>query len=75
MKFKVTFKVAWDNDHEFIDFEFDSKDLVSLHKNIKTAIDENYLEPELEINKPIVGDVSIDYVLIIDSDGNEVFKI
>ena len=75
MKFKVTFKVAWDNDHEFIDFEFDSKDLESLHKNIKTAIDENYLEPELEINKPIVGDVSIDYVLIIDSDGNEVFKI
>ena len=75
MKFKVTFKVAWYNDHEFIDFEFDSKDLESLHKNIKTAIDENYLEPELEINKPIVGDVSIDYVLIIDSDGNEVFKI
>lgn len=75
MKFKVTFKVAWDNDHEFIDFEFDSKDLESLHKNIKTAIDENYLEPELEINKQIVGDVSIDYVLIIDSDGNEVFKI
>ena len=75
MKFKVTFKVAWDNDHRFIDFEFDSKDLESLHKNIKTAIDENYLEPELEINKPIVGDVSIDYVLIIDSDGNEVFKI
>ena len=75
MKFKVTFKVAWDNDHEFIDFEFDSKDLESLHKNIKTAIDENYLEPELEINKPIVGDVSIDYVLIIDSVGNEVFKI
>ena len=75
MKFKVTFKVSWDYDHEFIDFEFDSKDLESLHKNIKTAIDENYLEPELEINKPIVGDVSIDYVLIIDSDGNEVFKI
>ena len=75
MKFKVTFKVSWDDDHEFIDFEFDSKDLESLHKNIKTAIDENYLEPELEINKPIVGDVNIDYVLIIDSDGNEVFKI
>ena len=75
MKFKVTFKVAWDDDHEFLDFEFDSKDLESLHKNIKTAIDENYLEPELEINKIIVGDVSINYVLIVDSDGNEVFKI
>ena len=75
MKFNVTFKVAWDDDYEFVDFEFDSRDLESLHKNIKTAIDENYLEPELEINKPIVGDVSIDYVLITDSDGNEVFKI
>ena len=75
MKFKVTFKVVWDNDHEFIDFEFDSRDLESLHRNIKTAINEGYLEPELEIKKPIVGNVYVNYVLIKDSDGNEVFKI
>ena len=45
MKFNVTFKVAWDDDCEFVDFEFDSKDLETLHKNIKLAIEENYLEP------------------------------
>ena len=43
MKFNVTFKVAWDDDYEFVDFEFDSKDLETLHKNIKLAIEENYL--------------------------------
>jgi len=51
MKFNVTFKVIWDGDYEFIDFEFDSKDLESLHRNIKTAIDEKYLEPERDIKK------------------------
>ena len=43
MKFNVTFKVAWDDDYEFIDLEFDSQDLETLHRNIKTAIDEKYL--------------------------------
>ena len=51
MKFNVTFKVIWDGDYEFIDFEFDSKDLESLHRNIKTAIDEKYLEPERDIKR------------------------
>ena len=75
MKFKVTFKVVWDDDHDFIDFEFDSKDLESLHRNIKTAIDEKYLEPQLEIKKKIVGNAFVNYVLIRDPDGSEVFKV
>ena len=58
MKFNVTFKVIWDGDYEFIDFEFDSKDLESLHRNIKIAIDEKYLEPGLTF-KYKLGTVSI----------------
>ena len=73
MKFNVTFKVIWDGDYEFIDFEFDSKDLESLHRNIKTAIDEKYLEPERDIKKNIKGEVTITYTSIKDSMGNEIY--
>ncbi|MDA9864635.1 hypothetical protein N9C52_00110 [Pelagibacterales bacterium] len=73
MKFNVTFKVIWDGDYEFIDFEFDSKDLESLHRNIKTAIDEKYLEPERDITKIIKGEVTITYTSIKDSMGNEIY--
>ena len=73
MKFNVTFKVIWDGDYEFIDFEFDSKDLESLHRNIKTAIDEKYLEPERDITKTIKGEVTITYTSIKDSIGNEIY--
>ena len=73
MKFNVTFKVIWDGDYEFIDFEFDSKDLESLHRNIKTAIDEKYLEPERDITKTINGEVTITYTSIKDSMGNEIY--
>ena len=61
MKFNVTFKVAWDGDYEFVDFEFDSKDLETLHKNIKLAIEENYLEPERDIKKSIKRKTTISY--------------
>ena len=74
MKFNVTFKVIWDGDYEFIDFEFDSKDLESLHRNIKTAIDEKYLEPERDIKKTINGEVTITYTSIKDSMGNEIYN-
>ena len=73
MKFNVTFKVIWDGDYEFIDFEFDSKDLESLHRNIKTAIDEKYLEPERDITKTVNGEVTITYTSIKDSMGNEIY--
>ena len=73
MKFNVTFKVIRDGDYEFIDFEFDSKDLESLHRNIKTAIDEKYLEPERDITKTITGEVTITYTSIKDSMGNEIY--
>ena len=73
MKFNVTFKVIWDGDYELIDFEFDSKDLESLHRNIKTAIDEKYLEPERDIKKTINGEVTITYTSIKDSMGNEFY--
>jgi len=75
MKFNVTFKVIWDGDYEFIDFEFDSKDLESLHRNIKTAIDENYLEPERKIKKFIKGKITVNYTLIVDSLGVKVYSI
>tara|TARA_B110000483_G_scaffold186841_1_gene221240 strand:+ start:648 stop:875 length:228 start_codon:yes stop_codon:yes gene_type:complete len=75
MKFNVTFKVIWDGDYEFIDFEFDSKDLESLHRNIKTAIDEKYLEPERDIKKTINGEVTVSYTSIVDSLGVKVYSI
>tara|TARA_B110001450_G_scaffold97697_1_gene92699 strand:+ start:687 stop:914 length:228 start_codon:yes stop_codon:yes gene_type:complete len=75
MKFNVTFKVIWDGDYEFIDFEFDSKDLESLHRNIKTAIDENYLEPEHKIKKFIKGKITVSYTSIVDSLGVKVYSI
>ncbi len=74
MKFLVTFKVEWDDDYEFVDFEFDSKDLETLHKNIKLAISENYLEPEHEIKKTIKGKIITSYILIKDSFGNVVYE-
>ena len=74
MKFLVTFKVEWDDDHEFVDFEFDSKDLETLHKNIKLAIAENYLEPERDIKKTIRGKVQTTYISIKDSSGKEVYS-
>ena len=74
MMLNVTFKVIWDGDYEFIDFEFDSKDLESLHRNIKTAIDEKYLEPERDIKKTIKGEVTITYTSIKDSMGNEIYN-
>ena len=73
MKFNVTFKVAWDDDYEFIDLEFDSQDLETLHRNIKTAIDEKYLEPERDIKKAMNGEITITYTSIKDSLGNEIY--
>ena len=75
MKFLVTFKVEWDDDHEFVDFVFDSKDLKTLHKNIKLAIQENYLEPERDIKKTIKGKTQITYISIKDNTGKEVFSL
>ena len=74
MKYNVTFHISWENDSEFVDFEFDSKDLESLHRNIKTAIDENYLQPELEIKKPINGKMNIKYVSIKNLHGKVLFQ-
>ena len=74
MKFLVTFKVEWDDDHEFVDFEFDSKNLESLHNNIKLAIAENYLEPERDIKKTIRGKVQTTYISIKDSSGKQVYS-
>ena len=75
MKFLVTFKVEWDDDHEFVDFEFDSKDLETLHKNIKLAIAENYLEPERDIKKTITGRIQTTCILVKDSTGKKVYSI
>jgi len=75
MKFLVTFKVEWDDDHEFVDFEFDSKDLETLHKNIQLAIAENYLEPEREIKKSITGKTTTSYTLIRDLSGKELYSV
>jgi len=75
MKFLVTFKVEWDDDHEFVDFEFDSKNLESLHKNIKLAISENYLEPERDIKKTIKGKIQTKCILIRDIEDKVVFSL
>jgi|TARA_B110001454_G_scaffold215332_1_gene236538 hypothetical protein len=74
MKFTVTFHISWENDSELVDFEFDSKNLESLHLNIKTAIDEGYLQPELEIKRSITGKMKVRYVLIKDSLGKELYQ-
>jgi hypothetical protein len=75
MKFLVTFKVEWDDDHEFVDFEFDSKDLKTLHKNIKLAIEEDYLEPERDIKKTIKGKIKISYTSIKDLTGKVLYFV
>ena len=75
MKFLVTFKVEWDDDHEFVDFEFDSKDLETLHKNIKLAIEEDYLEPERDIKKTIKGKIKISYTSIKDLTGKVLYFV
>jgi|TARA_B110000967_G_C18895827_1_gene570570 hypothetical protein len=74
MKFNVTFKVTWDTDYELVDFEFDSKNLETLHRNIKVAIDENYLEPERNVKKPINGKTAITYTSIKDLSGKELYS-
>ena len=75
MKFLVTFKVEWDDDHELVDFVFDSKNLETLHKNIKLAIAENYLEPERDIKKIIKGKIQTTCILVKDSTGKKVYSI
>ena len=75
MKFLVTFKVEWDDDHEFVDFEFDSKDLETLHKNIKLAIEKDYLEPERDIKKTIKGKIKISYTSIKDLTGKVLYFV
>ena len=52
---------------------FDAEDLDALFKILQKGEEDDSIQPELETNK-IEGDIRIEYVLIYDSKGNEVFR-
>ena len=52
---------------------FDAEDLDMLFEILQKGEEDGSIQPELETNK-IEGDIRIEYVLIYDSKGNEVFR-
>ena len=52
---------------------FDAEDLDALFEILQKGEEDGSIQPELETNK-IEGDIRIEYVLIYDSKGNEVFR-
>ena len=52
---------------------FDAEDLDALFEILQKGEEEDSIQPELETIK-IEGDIRIEYVLIYDSKGNEVFR-
>jgi len=52
---------------------FDAEDLDVLFEILQKGEEDDSIQPELETNK-IEGDIRIEYVLIYDSKGNEVFR-
>jgi len=52
---------------------FDAEDLDALFEILQKGEEEDSIQPELETIK-IGGDIRIEYVLIYDSKGNEVFR-
>ena len=52
---------------------FDAEDLDALFEILQKGEEDNSIQPELE-TIAIEGDIKIEYVLIYDSMGNEVFR-
>ena len=52
---------------------FNAEDLDALFEILQKGEEDDSIQPELETNK-IEGDIRIEYVLIYDSKGNEVFR-
>ena len=52
---------------------FNAEDLDALFEILQKGEEDGSIQPELETNK-IEGDIRIEYVLIYDSKGNEVFR-
>ena len=52
---------------------FDAEDLDALFEILQKSDDDDSIQPELE-TIAIEGDIRIEYVLIYDSKGNEVFR-
>ena len=52
---------------------FDAEDLDSLYEILQEGEEDDSIQPELE-TIAIEGDIRIEYILIYDSKGNEVFR-
>jgi len=52
---------------------FDAEDLESLYEILQKGEEDSSIQPELE-TIAIEGDIKIEYILIYDSKGNEVFR-
>ena len=52
---------------------FDAEDLDALYEILQKSEEDDSIQPELE-TIAIEGDIRIEYVLIYDSKGNEVFR-
>ncbi len=52
---------------------FDAEDLEALYEILQEGEEDSSIQPELE-TIAIEGDIKIEYILIYDSKGNEVFR-
>ena len=76
-KFVVTFQVKGDdeeNEHLFdtMQQEVEAKDLDSLHTILAEGLADETFQPEMQ--SAIEGDFNVEYVIIHDSKGNEVYR-
>ena len=75
--YNVFYLVRSDDENQNISdtatLSFDAEDLDALFEILQKGEEDDSIQPELETNK-IEGDIRIEYVLIYDSKGNEVFR-
>ena len=76
--YNVFYLVSGDDDEnqnisDTATLSFDAEDLDALYEILQKGEEDDSIQPELETNK-IEGDIRIEYVLIYDSKGNEVFR-
>ena len=75
--YNVFYLVSGDEENQNISdtatLSFDAEDLDDLFEILQKGEEDGSIQPELETNK-IEGDIRIEYVLIYDSKGNEVFR-
>ena len=74
----VIFLITFSNDEDEILYSvtegFDAKNLQSLFDLLNEGIQNDEIAPEENIMNQPEGDVNIDYVIIYDNDGKEVYR-